>query len=1241
VEDAGGNTVTTFATGVTMAIATGTGTLACTTNPVTPSSGVATFAGCSLDKATTYTLKATSGALNSTTNPPITISAGTATQLVFTTAPSSSGTSGTAWAQQPAVTVEDAAGNTVTTFATGVTLAINTGTGTLTCTTNPVTPSSGVAAFAGCALDKPATYTLKVTATGIGDSTTHPSISISVGTATQLVFTTQPGGGTAGTAWATQPAVTLEDAGGNVVTSTAQSVTLAIQNNPGGGTLSGTATAAVNTSTGVATFSGLSINKAGNGYTLTATGNTVNTTAGVVVSSGFNIAMATPSFSNLTASQTIAQGAASINLSGTIAAGSVAPPSSETVTITINGSNTPATIGSSGNFGPTTVNTSSLSPNVYTITYSYAGDSNFNSATDTSTTLTVTYPTLVTFRSFGATPQDGGVLLEWQTGREVSNLGFHLYRDGVRLTRSPVAGSALLAGPSTVLTAGNSYSWFDPDGTSSSSYTLEDLDLNGTKSLHGPFYVDGPSASTSGAKRPPARAGRISPLLNQLGRAGTANDRSLTTTTFDPEKGLATAFPASQGPVLATPQQGVPVSQQYALAAGQAVKFGVQHEGWYRVDASQLTAAGMPAGINPDNLRLFVEGQEQAMIVQGSAVQGTAVQGSGQVSAIEFYGTGLDTIFSDTRVYWLVWGANSGLRVQSSGGKAAGNAPASFPAAVQWRPRSLYFPALLNGDADNFFGPVLDSTDPVTQPLTVTHLNAATPGSSTLQVTMQGVNLGLHAVVVQLNGSQLGSMSFNGQANSVSTFTFSNSLLHAGANTVSLTTISPGDVTLVDTVLLSYPHSYTADGDYLRLTAASGSTVTIGGFSNNQIQVMDITDPSDVASLSGTIANQGTGFAVSFALSGQGPRTLLAFTNAQKSQPVSITANRPSSWHTSQAGADMVMIGHASFISSLGPLQKLRQVQGHTVTVLDVQDAYDEFNFGEQSPYAIKALLSTANSAWTTKPHWVLLVGDATYDPRNYMGTGQVDYLPVELIGTTQLETSSDDWFVAFNGDGIPQMAIGRLPVDTAVAASALVAKIVAYDQAGAAAWKNRALLVSGANDSADPFESYTSAVQALLPQSLTITKILQGSDPNAAADFLAAFNSGRGLVNFAGHGSTEVWDGGLFSSTAAGTVTNGSATPFVISMTCLNGYFQDVFTFSLAKALLQSSGGGAVGVWASSSLTDSGPQATLNQSMIGALFGHASMTIGDAAVAAKKTVTDPDVRKSWMLFGDPAMKLR
>ncbi len=50
-------------------------------------------------------------------------------------------------------------------------------------------------------------------------------------------------------------------------------------------------------------------------------------------------------------------------------------------------------------------------------------------------------------------------------------------------------------------------------------------------------------------------------------------------------------------------------------------------------------------------------------------------------------------------------------------------------------------------------------------------------------------------------------------------------------------------------------------------------------------------------------------------------------------------------------------------------------------------------------------------------------------DPRDYFETHQVDYLPVELVGTTQMETASDDWFVDLNDDGIPEMAVGRLPV--------------------------------------------------------------------------------------------------------------------------------------------------------------------------------------------------------------------
>jgi hypothetical protein len=863
-------------------------------------------------------------------------------------------------------------------------------------------------------------------------------------------------------------------------------------------------------------------------------------------------------------------------------------------------------------------------------------------------------PTLVRFHAFSAIPQDGGVLLQWRTGHEVDNLGFHVYRDGVRLTRSPIAGSALLAGARTVMTAGNSYSWFDAEGTSSSTYTLEDLDLDGTRTAHGPFWVDTAAAPTNNVRRAagsrPMRAGApaASLTLSQVGRAGSGEGRWFTTSAVD----MAAVAPATssltrQQSALAAAQAlgGVAaaevavtqaqITKQYALALGPAVKLGVRQDGWYHVDAGQLAAAGMPTHVNPSTLQLFVNGKEQDILVQ---------QQGGVVRAVEFYATGVDTTWSDTQIYWLTWGSRAGQRIQSSSGKGKGTSPTSFPFTVQWKPRMVYFAALVNGDADNFFGPGPDATDPVTQPLPVTNVSAGTPGTATLQVRMQGVTAGPHMVGVQINGQSLGSVFLQDQESGASSFAVPNAWLAAGATLTLTAQGGSNDVTFVDTVTLTYPHTYAADGDALRFTAPSGQPATITGFSTNQIRVMDVTDPANVTAPQGTVALPGVGgswYSMSVVPQGGGTRTLLAFTNAQMSPPASVEANQPSSWHLAQAGADLVVISHGDFIRSLDPLVALRQAQGLKVAVVNVEDLYDEFNFGVLSPYAVKDFLATARTAWKKKPRWVLLAGDATFDPRDYLDQGQPNYVPVELVGTTQLETASDDWFGDFNGDGIPEMAFGRLPVHDVSDAAALVAKIVAYDTAAAADWKNKALLAAGTNDADNDFEGYIAAVQGLLPQGMNVTQVLQGSDPDPAASFLAAFNSGQGLVNFSGHGSIDSWKDDLFTSDTASTLANGVATPFVMAMTCMNGYFQDVWFFSLAEALLAAPGGGAVGVWASSGLTESAPQATMNQAMIAALYGGGSITVGEAAVAAKRAVSDQDVRKTWILFGDPSMKLR
>lgn len=115
-----------------------------------------------------------------------------------------------------------------------------------------------------------ATYTYAVTAKYRSwTAASAPSGSVTVLTPTKVAFTTQPTSTVAGVAINPTVTVAVQTAAGTTVPIAGRAVTVAIGANPGSGTLSGTTTASTD-STGVATFSGLAVNKAGTGYTLTA-----------------------------------------------------------------------------------------------------------------------------------------------------------------------------------------------------------------------------------------------------------------------------------------------------------------------------------------------------------------------------------------------------------------------------------------------------------------------------------------------------------------------------------------------------------------------------------------------------------------------------------------------------------------------------------------------------------------------------------------------------------------------------------------------------------------------------------------------------------------------------------------------------------------------------------------------------------------------------------------------------------
>ena len=164
------------------------------------------------------------------------------------------------------VTAEDNSGNVDTSFNGTVTVALDTNPGGATLGgTLSVAAQSGVATFSNLTLNKSGSgYTLLVSGSGLGGSTTT-AITVTPAAASQLVVSSQPPGSVlAGSGFGL--VVTAEDPFDNVDTNFVGSVAVALLNNPGVATLGGTVS--VTAQNGVATFSGLTLNEPGIGYTL-------------------------------------------------------------------------------------------------------------------------------------------------------------------------------------------------------------------------------------------------------------------------------------------------------------------------------------------------------------------------------------------------------------------------------------------------------------------------------------------------------------------------------------------------------------------------------------------------------------------------------------------------------------------------------------------------------------------------------------------------------------------------------------------------------------------------------------------------------------------------------------------------------------------------------------------------------------------------------------------------------------
>jgi hypothetical protein len=265
-----------------VALATDLGTLGSVTN-----NGNGTYTT-TLTSATTTGTATITGTLNTvaiTDTATVTLTpvvADATNQLVFTVQPSSAEANAVI-SPTIKVQVQDADGNLITNATDAITLAIGSSSGGVELSgTTSVGAVGGEATFSNISIDTAGSdYTLVASASGL-TSATSTSFNITGGAAKKLAFSVQPSSAEANAVISPAIKVQVEDADGKLV-STTTTITLAIGSSSDGAKLAGTSSkTAVG---GEATFSNISIDTAGNDYTLVASASGLTS----ATSTSFNI----------------------------------------------------------------------------------------------------------------------------------------------------------------------------------------------------------------------------------------------------------------------------------------------------------------------------------------------------------------------------------------------------------------------------------------------------------------------------------------------------------------------------------------------------------------------------------------------------------------------------------------------------------------------------------------------------------------------------------------------------------------------------------------------------------------------------------------------------------------------------------------------------------------------------------------------------------------------------------------
>jgi len=737
-----------------------------------------------------------------------------------------------------------------------------------------------------------------------------------------------------------------------------------------------------------------------------------------------------------------------------------------------------------------------------------------------------------------------------------------------------------------------------------------------------------------------------------------------------------------------TPRQSIaalaPPQMTTASALETRYKLSINKTGIYRLDYSYLKSNGIdPGTIDPrkveiqsggDPVPIYIEGYDDGVFDPGDY--------------IEFYAVKIDSVYTDTNVYWLSWGSmgSSGSRlwmmtIKDGTPRTPGLVPpVAFRDTEHWEEINTNYDPLRemkSEDVDHFFWSYMRGQDPQNNrrgPIKV-DLPFRAPnmeGLVKLRVCFQGLTYdrgaSSHKVEVSLNGIPVDTAEWEGQAQYITETILDQTDLHRynhlslycqdDNGTYNKATSDPRytgpkwDVFL-NWIEIYYWREFAASANILAFSTQTVPPVTkkvqyiLTRFSSPNIEIFQISGNGAIAKIANPeVQRDGSYYTATFEDRVEQPTQYFASARTALMRPTKITKDESSTLHDPANRIDHVMITHKDFRQSTERLADFRRDQGLAVMVVDIEDVYDEFSYGVFDPKAIQRFLRYAYFNWDKEPTYVLLVGDAHWDYKYYFHEyyTRYDNYPRIYVPTYHAwgepwgQTAMDHRFVTISGDDkLPDMFIGRIPAETAEEADRTVDKIIEYEsKPNLGIWQSRILLAAddkGSKSGDEVFEnSRVELVDSYIPVGYETIDVylgrLKGAD-EARTIIKAEANKGVVILEYAGHGGAYSWaDEFMFSIDDVKKLRNYNKYPFVVTTTCQNGYFDSPMGGNkcIIEQFLLQPRTGAVACLSATRLTYGQGNASFDKILYPKFFNNKSPILGRIISEAKIEYINLDI---------------